>query len=153
MIRDRRRHARPVWNHLIASLCWIVLIAGGAGFANAQCAACAKAAGSAECAACKAGLMGRLAGHQCASCEAKTGDGSHCGMPAPSYPVPFATPSNVTHTNFTYPPLMPHHSLPNYSGTYAFRHGPGTSRTTVMWRAPTLISAGQYLHHLFEIPR
>ena len=81
------------------------------------------------------------------------GDGTHCGMPAPSYPVPFATPKNVTHTTFTYPPMMPHHSLPHYAGTYSFRHGPGLSRTNVHWRPTTGINSLRYLKHMFEIPR
>jgi hypothetical protein len=86
-------------------------------------------------------------------CGKGCGDGTHCGMPAPSYPVPFATPRNVTHTTFTYPPMMPHHSLPHYAGTYSFRHGPGMSRTNVHWRETKVLNGLAYLHHLIEIPR
>jgi hypothetical protein len=76
-----------------------------------------------------------------------------CGLPAPSYPVPYATPRVVGHTNFTYPPLMPHHSLPHYRHTYSFRHGPGLSRTNVSWHKSYLHSTLDWVHHLFELPR
>lgn len=101
-----------------------------------------KGCGAGGCGAGGCGLAGR--------CQ---GDGTHCGMPAPSYPVPFATPKNVTRTTFTYPPMMPHHSLPHYAGTYSFRHGPGMSRTTVNWRPTKGLNALHFLHHLIEIPR
>lgn len=81
------------------------------------------------------------------------GDGTHCGLPAPSYPVPFATPRPTTPTHFTYPPMMPHNSLPHYRSTYSFRHGPGLSRTEVHWRPKKLVNVADYLHHLIEIPR
>ena len=82
------------------------------------------------------------------------GANSHwCGLPAPSYPVPFATPRVVGYTNFTYPPLMPHHSLPHYRHTYSFRHGPGLSRTNVRWHKSYLHSTWDWVHHLFELPR
>lgn len=89
------------------------------------------------------------------NCCRHTSDGrtSHCGMPAPSYPVPFATPRPNLQTNYTYPPMMPHNSLPHYAGTYAFRHGPGMSRTTVLWRPTTGINALAKLHYAFELPR
>ncbi len=94
---------------------------------------------------------------QCASCRssaANIGGGAvHCGMPAPSYPVPFATPRPNTQTNFTYPPMMPHNSLQHYAGTYSFRHGPGMSRTTVSWRPTKGLNALDRLHHIFELPR
>jgi hypothetical protein len=97
-----------------------------------------------HCAAC--GLFGK--------CAADGGGSAvHCGMPAPSYPVPFATPRPNTQTNFTYPPMMPHNSLQHYAGTYAFRHGPGMSRTTVSWRPTKGLNALDRLHHIFELPR
>ncbi len=82
------------------------------------------------------------------------GGAIHCGMPAPQYPVPFATPTPPTsYTYFSYPPLMPHHSLPHYRGTYSFRHGPGLSRTTVCWRPTKVKNLFARLHHVFELPR
>ncbi len=77
----------------------------------------------------------------------------HCGMPAPSYPVPFATPRPNLQTAYKYPPMMPHNSLPHYPSTYAFRHGPGMSRTTVMWRPTTGLNALAFMHQIFELPR
>jgi hypothetical protein len=76
-----------------------------------------------------------------------------CGMPAPSYPVPFRVPQNVGYTRFTYPPMMPHHSLPHYRHTYSYRHAPGLSRTTVRWRSTTVRNALAKLHHVIELPR
>ena len=45
-----------------------------------------------------------------------------CGMPAPTYPVPYPVPRNVGYTRFTYPPMMPHHSLPHYRRVYSYFH-------------------------------
>ena len=77
----------------------------------------------------------------------------YCGMPAPSYPVPYPVPQNVGQTRFTYPPMMPHHSLPHYRHTYSYRHAPGMSRTTVHWRPTTLLNGLAKLHHVIELPR
>lgn len=98
------------------------------------------------------------AGPRCAGCCARCqfspeGNSTHCGMPAPPYPVPFATPRPTVPTYFTYPPMMPHNSLHHYRGTYAYKHGPGMSRTTVHWRAPKALNALKYLHHVVELPR
>ena len=76
-----------------------------------------------------------------------------CGMPAPTYPVPYPVPQHVGYTRFTYPPMMPHHSLPHYRHTYSYRHAPGLSRTTVHWRSTTLLNALAKLHHIIELPR
>lgn len=103
---------------------------------------------------------GGAAGHRgrrksgCRLCGgSRWNDGTHCGLPAPKYPVPFATPRPTTPTYHLYPPMMPHHSLPHYRSTYAFRHGPGLSQTQVHWRAPKLLNLADYVHHIFEIPR
>ena len=76
-----------------------------------------------------------------------------CGMPAPTYPVPYAVPQDVGYTRFTYPPMMPHHSLPHYRHIYSYRHAPGLSRTTVHWRSTTFLNALAKLHHTIELPR
>lgn len=80
-------------------------------------------------------------------------DATRCGMPAPNYPVPFATPHPTVPTQLTYPPLMPHNSLHHYRGTYSYRHGEGLSRTNVMWYAPPVKSGLKWIHHLIELPR
>lgn len=77
----------------------------------------------------------------------------HCGMPAPEYPVPFYTPHPTAHTYLTYPPVHPHNSLPQYRGTYSFRHGCGLSRTNVHWRPTRVCNAIDYAHHLIEPAR
>ncbi len=76
-----------------------------------------------------------------------------CGIRAPEYPVPYPTPSWVGYTSFTYPPLMPHHSLPHYRNIYSYRHGAGLSRTNVWWHKSYLGSTRRWLHHLIELPR
>jgi hypothetical protein len=99
-------------------------------------------------------------GSGCALCSGLLGqgngipsDGTHCGLPAPKYPVPFATPRPTTPTHLMYPPMMPHNSLPHYRSTYSFKHGPGMSRTNVHWRSKKLVNVAEYIHHLFELPR
>jgi hypothetical protein len=77
----------------------------------------------------------------------------NCGMPAPRYPVPHPTPLPTAYTYFTYPPLMPHHALPHYRGTYSFRHGPGLSRTNVCWRTTHVANLIHKVHHVIERPR
>lgn len=77
----------------------------------------------------------------------------YCGMPAPTYPVPFAVPQHVGYTQFTYPPFMPHHSLPHYRHTYSYRHAPGMSRTTVHWRSTVARDVLAKLHHMIKLPR
>lgn len=72
---------------------------------------------------------------------------------APEYPVPFATPRPTTPTYLWYPDLMPHNSLPHYRSTYSYRHGPGLSRTNVMWTPTKVRNAFDYLHHMVELPR
>lgn len=91
----------------------------------------------------------------CHSCDGGCSGGAavHCGMPAPNYPCPHPTPKPTTWTELTYPPMMPHNSLPNYRGTYSYRHGPGLSRTTVMWTPSKLENAFDRLHNLVELPR
>ena len=103
-----------------------------------------KSCGSGGCARCS-GLFPKGGG--------PPADGSHCGIPAPSYPVPFATPRPTTPTYHMYPPMMPHNSLPHYRSTYSFRHGPGLSRTNVHWRSKKLVNLADYIHHIFELPR
>ncbi len=77
---------------------------------------------------------------------------NYCGMMAPRYPVPYEVPPRVGRTEFTYAPVMPHHSLPHYRKTYSFRHGPGMARTTVRWR-PTLCDTLKRARKVFELPR
>ncbi len=81
------------------------------------------------------------------------GNGKHCGRPAPPYPVPFATPKPTVPTYFTYPPLMPHHSLPHYRNVYSYHHTKGLGRTNVNWQPSYAGAAFKYVHHLFELPR
>ena len=104
---------------------------------------------------CGAALLARR--EECRSCLACQGplDGpaDRCGMPAPQYPVPFATPRPTVPTYYTYPPLAPHNSLHHYRGIYSYRHGEGLSRTNVMWYAPKGINTLKYIHHLIELPR
>ena len=76
-----------------------------------------------------------------------------CGMVAPSYPVPHEVPWRVGRTYFTYPPVMPHHSLPHYRKVYSYRHGPGMVRTTVNWHKSYVCSALHWLHNIIELPR
>lgn len=134
------------------------------------CMECGTIAAAGSC--CSAGRAGgRCVGGTCASCGNSgcgenrgrgvglrcgcnaAGDGTYCGLPAPKYPVPFATPRPTTPTHLMYPPMMPHNSLPHYRSTYSFKHGPGLSRTNVHWRAPKLLNAADYIHNIFEIPR
>ncbi len=91
----------------------------------------------------------------CNSCGSGNCSGAvyHCGVAAPPYPVPFATPRPTTWTEFTYPPMMPHNSLPHYRGTYSYRHAPGLSRTNVMWYPTKVQNAFDRVHNIFEIPR
>ena len=145
---------------------------GGHGLMRHGCAAgCAGGgcglSGLLSNAACSAGGCGLLGGAcsgdcgcgHCALCSGlmhgggPPADGSHCGLPAPKYPVPFATPRPTTPTYLMYPPMMPHNSLPHYRSTYSFRHGPGLSRTNVHWRSKKLLNVAEYIHHLFELPR
>jgi len=77
---------------------------------------------------------------------------NYCGLQAPAYPVPFATPQHVGWHYFTYAPMMPHHSLPHYRHTYAYKHGPGLSRTTVNWTKRPITDTAAYLHHLVSFP-
>jgi len=77
---------------------------------------------------------------------------NYCGLQAPQYAVPYATPQHVSWHYFTYPPMMPHHSLPHYRHTYAYKHGPGLSRTTVNWTTRPIEDAANYLHHLVSLP-
>ncbi len=86
-------------------------------------------------------------------CGDSGGDGKHCGRPAPPYPVPFATPRPTVPTYYTYPPLMPHHSLPHYRNVYSYHHASGLSRTNVNWHPSYAGAAFKKLHHLFELPR
>ena len=76
-----------------------------------------------------------------------------CGHQAPSYPVPYPTPTHVGATQFTYSPFMPHHSLPHYRNTYSLQSGPGMSRTNVHWHPSYARVAWNRLTHLFEWPR
>ena len=109
------------------------------------------------------GLTSMLAsgrcGLGCGDCEPGAGYVGYreppifCGMPAPTYPVPFAVPKHVGYTQFTYPPFMPHHSLPHYRHTYSYRHAPGMSRTTVHWRPTVGRNILAKLHHIIELPR
>jgi hypothetical protein len=94
------------------------------------------------------------------TCSEGEGSGSYehippqrCGMVAPSYPVPHEVPYRVGRTHFTYPPVMPHHSLPHYRKVYSYRHGPGLCRTTVKWRPPYVCSLLKRLHYIIELPR
>ena len=106
---------------------------------------------------CGQGCGGRAGCRQragkCKKCCGYRSDGSYCGFPEPRYPVPFATPRPTTPTYFTYPPMMPHNSLPHFRKTYAFRHGPGLSQTQVHWRERKLWLTADFLHNLIEIPR
>jgi hypothetical protein len=77
---------------------------------------------------------------------------NYCGLMAPQYPVPYDVPRWVGRSQFTYPPMMPHHSLPHYRTTYAYRHGPGMARTTVNWH-PSLGDRLKRLRNVFELPR
>lgn len=99
--------------------------------------------------------MGTVGLVGCQSCGNSDCNGAvvHCGMAAPQYPAPFPTPKPTTWTEFTYPPFMPHNSLPHYRGSYSFRHAPGLSRTNVMWTPTKLQNALDRLHNAFEIPR
>ena len=85
------------------------------------------------------------------------GDGSGgailCGYQAPSYPVPFATPKHVGYHYFTYPPMMPHNSLPHYRGAYSYRSCDGLARTNVLWHPSYVRNTFKWLHHLIELPR
>ena len=75
-----------------------------------------------------------------------------CGYRAPRYPVPYATPSVVGSSQFTYPPMMPHHSLPHYRHIYSYRHAPGLARTNVAWtRTPG--DLWRRVAYQFELPR
>ena len=97
-----------------------------------------------------------LAGTQTAVAQCpgeEGGDPTRCGLPAPQYPVPFATPRPTTQTNFTYPPMMPHHSLPHYRNVYSYRHAEGLSRTNVIWHSQPFVSGLRRLHNFIEIPR
>ena len=118
---------------------------------RADCPGCGKGAGCGLRLGTGCGLGARGGVGLCGG--GKYYDGTHCGMPAPSYPVPFATPRPTTPTYFTYPPLMPHNSLPHYRSTYQFRHGPGLSRTQVHWREKKLCNIADFIHHAIEIPR
>jgi hypothetical protein len=91
----------------------------------------------------------------CHSCGKKQAHGAvvHCGMAAPEYPTPFPTPKPTTWTEHTYPPFMPHNSLPHYRGTYSFRHAPGLARTNVMWYPTKVQNTLDRIHNMFEIPR
>lgn len=108
--------------------------------------------GSASCESCDTGPSCASCG-PCEACGGGCGGATHCGLPAPSYPVPFATPRPTTVTRFTYPPLMPHHALPHYNNVYSFQHGPGLSRTTVRWTPAKVRNAVDFVTHLFELPR
>lgn len=109
------------------------------------------ACGCGENASC--GLANRFGlGNGCVGCADGCGV-HHCGMPAPTYPVPIETPGYVGYTQFAYPPMMPHHSLPHYRQTYAFRHAPGMARTTVNWRTTELRNLLKRVHHVLELPR
>ena len=76
-----------------------------------------------------------------------------CGLPVPLYPVPYSTPPVVGHTYFSYPPLMPHHSLHHFPKAYSYRHAPGLSRTNVLWHASYVHSAWNRLHYALRLPR
>ena len=80
-------------------------------------------------------------------------DATRCGMPAPQYPVPFATPRPTVPTHFTYPPMMPHHSLPHYRNVYSYKHAEGLSRTNVHWHSQPVVSGLRRLHHIMYLPR
>lgn len=86
------------------------------------------------------------------SCSSGASWPNHCGMAAPTYPVPYEVPVLVGRTEFTYPPVMPHHSLPHYRKTYSYRHGPGMARTTVKWR-PSWCDTWKRVRKAFELPR
>ena len=112
---------------------------------------------------CGGGLLSGLLGcgracgaaDNCPGAGTQTDDGSavYCGMPAPTYPVPYAVPTYVGHTQFAYPPFMPHHSLPHYRKIYSYRHAPGLSRTNVYWRNTTGRDILARLHNMIELPR
>ena len=128
----------------------------GLGDGVSDCAGCGQGIG--DCAGCRPGAGGKRAGCRrcggtCKKCAGYPSDGSYCGLPEPRYPVPFATPRPTVPTHFTYPPMMPHNSLPHFRSTYAFRHGPGLSQTQVHWRERKLLLTADFIHHLFEIPR
>ena len=104
---------------------------------------------------------GTTFGQACAECDTidsgcevvDGGNTSRCGMPAPQYPVPFATPRPTTPTNFTYPPMMPHNSLPHYRNIYSYRHADGLSRTNVHWHSQPFMSGVRRLHNILEFAR
>ena len=140
--------------------------------AHAQCAACGSGAGASftisdEGGNCHAGCDGDACDDGgcggCVHCGGRLrgllqgtdqgGDGMHCCRPAPQYPVPVATPKPTVPTHFTYPPLMPHHSLPHYRNIYSYRHNCGMSRTNVHWHPNYPSAAFNFVHHLFELPR
>lgn len=77
---------------------------------------------------------------------------NYCGLQSPQYPVPLAAPQHVSWHHFTYSPMMPHHALPHHRHTYAYRHGPGLSRTTVHWTKRPFEDTVKYLHHLISLP-
>ncbi len=103
------------------------------------------------------GLLARmrgLCGGRCCAGDDGAGDSAvFCGMPAPSYPVPYAVPEHVGYTEFSYSPFMPHHSLPHYRKTYSYQHAPGLSRTNVHWRTTTGWNILARLHNMIELPR
>lgn len=98
--------------------------------------------------ACDTGCGHQSAGDTCGSAESYW-----CGLAAPSYPVPYDTPTWVGRTELTYPPLMPHNSLPHYRHVYSFRHGPGLSRTNVIWHQSYLHNALKRVHYALKLAR
>ena len=86
------------------------------------------------------------------SCSQGASWPNHCGMAAPTYPVPYDVPALVGRTEVTYPPVMPHHWLPHYRKVYSYRHGPGMARTTVKWR-PSLCDTWKRMRKALELPR
>jgi hypothetical protein len=152
---------------------WGRLAAGGCSSDSADCG-CGDGCGLSSCnyghacdlfsrftggGACGAGGCGTGLFGRCGACSGPgAGDPTgrtvrYCGMPSPAYPVPYSVPAYVGITHLTYPPMMPHHSLPHYRGTYSYRHDQGLSRTTVHWRKTHIINAASFLHHVIELPR
>ncbi len=129
--------------------CCVVALAG-ADRTWAQCDAC----GSND------GILSRLLGHSAARNPPTLQQGTlsdvmapqRCGYRAPRYPVPYATPPVVGSTTFTYPPMMPHHSLPHYRPYYSYRHAPGLARTNVAW-THTPGDLWRRMAYQFELPR
>lgn len=141
----------------VALVTWIAWAAPA--FSVAQCESCGDSSqyGTIEGAACDDGSCGSASGQwkerwraKCAACD---GDGTFCHQPAPRYPVPFTTPRPTVPTHFTYPPLMPHHSLPHYRHTYSYHHSCGLARTNVRWQPNYPVAAFKRVHHFFELPR